>query len=607
MTLDTLSLDIATLQSGYRSGAFTPGQVFAEVLRRVRTAPERHVWITRLPEETVLAAAARLDGMDPLALPLHGIPFAIKDNIDLAGTLTTAACPAFAYTPTTSATVVARLMAAGAIPIGKTNLDQFATGLVGTRSPYGACRNSVDPDYISGGSSSGSAVAVASGLASFALGTDTAGSGRVPAAFNNLLGYKPTCGWLSPRGMVPACRTLDTVSVFALCAADAADVARQARGFDAPEPGSRRPPGVRRMPVRPSTQWRVGVPRAAQLEFFGSADYAAAHAKAMERLQHAGLDCVEVDFEPFLAVARLLYEGPWLAERALAVRPLMERDPAALWPVTREICRQGERFSAMDAFAAQYRLSELRRECERAWEQVDVLLTPTAGTIHRLADEQAEPLALNAQLGRYTNFVNLLDLAAVAFPAGFTSRGLPYGLTVIGPAWSDDALLAAADAWHRALVDSAGALGQPLPAARPWPGEEVTDEQIDLAVCGAHLQGLPLNGQLTERGATLRAVTRTSRQYRLFALPGGPPFRPGLVRSPDRGTAVDVEVWSVPASALGSFVAGIPAPLGVGKVELEDGRWVSGFICEGHAVAAAEDISHFGGWRAYLAGTAIRR
>lgn len=604
MTLDTLSLDLATLRAGYLEGAFTPTQVLGEVLRRVRAAPERHVWITRLPEADVLAAAARLDQLNPATLPLYGVPFAIKDNIDLAGTPTTAACPAFAYTPSDSATVVARLLAAGAVPVGKTNLDQFATGLVGTRSPYGACRNSFDPQYVSGGSSSGSAVAVATGLVSFALGTDTAGSGRVPAAFNNLIGYKPTCGWLSPHGMVPACRTLDAVSVFALCAADANDVANPMRGFDPSEPGSRRPSAPPRALSSPPARWRVGVPRAGQLEFFGCADYAAAHAAALERLQGAGMQCVEVDFEPFFAVARLLYEGPWVAERTLAVQPLLDRDPAALWPVTRTICAQGRQFAATDVFRGIYRLAALRRECERVWEQVDVLLTPTAGTIHRIADEQAQPLALNAQLGRYTNFVNLLDLAAVAFPAGFTPHGLPYGLTLIGPAWSDEALLSAADGWHRTLVSTAGATGQALPAVRAVVTGPAGEELIEVAVCGAHLQGLPLNGQLTSRGAKLRAVTRTAAAYRLYALPGGPPFRPGLIRVCEGGVAVDVEVWAVPAAAFGAFVAGIPAPLGIGKVELEDGRWVSSFICEGHAAADAEDISHFGGWRAYLARSA---
>lgn len=601
MSLTGLSLDLATLRAGYRSGAFTPGALLGEVLRRMSAAPERNVWITRLGTEAVLAAAARLDGEDPAALPLYGIPFAIKDNVDLALVPTTAGCPAFAYTPAASAPVVERLLAAGAIPVGKTNMDQFATGLVGTRSPYGACQNSFDPRYVSGGSSSGSAVAVASGLVSFALGTDTAGSGRVPAAFNNLIGYKPTCGAWSPRGMVPACRTLDSLSVFTLCAADAADIARQASAFDASEAYSRRPPAAAGGGLPPPGRWRIGVPRADQLQFFGCAAYQAAHAAAMAKLQSAGLHCVEVDFEPFFATARLLYEGPWVAERFLAVQPLLDRDPSALWPVTREICARGRQYSAADAFQAQYRLAGLRRQCEHVWQQADVLLTPTAGTIFPIAEEQAAPLALNAQLGHYTNFVNLLDLAAVAFPAGFTEEGLPYGLTLLGPAWSDDALLAAADGWHRILSQRAGALALPLPPLRPLTGTaRAAEDWIEVAVCGAHLSGLPLNGQLTERGATLRCETRTATRYRLYALPGGPPRRPGLVQVAEDGVAIEVEVWAVPSSQFGSFVALIPAPLGIGKLELADGRRVCGFLCEAVGLDGAEDISALGGWRAYV-------
>jgi allophanate hydrolase len=593
------SLDIATLLDGYRSGRSTPMTVMRKVVARLRDEPERRVWISRLPDEQLLQLAEQLQQRDPATLPLYGVPFAIKDNIDLAGLATTAACPAFSYLPPQSATAVQRLIAAGAIPVGKTNLDQFATGLVGTRSPYGACLNSFDPEYISGGSSSGSAVAVATGLVSFALGTDTAGSGRVPAAFNNVLGYKPTCGLISPRGMVPACRSLDTISVFGLCAADAALVGGIASGFDAADPYSRAAPATLPATPRDSRSCRYGIPRRDQLQFFGCEDYARAWDAALARLAGQGMQFTEIDLAPFFAVARLLYEGPWVAERFLAVKELLDSNPEAMWPVTREICARGRDFSAADTFRAQYRLAELRRECAAAWQGVDVLVTPTAGAIHRVDAVRADPIQLNTQLGYYTNFVNLLDLAAVAVPAGLTGGGLPFGVTLLGPAWSDTALLTLADSWHRALNDTVAAMGLPVPAT-PMPMAATSAETIDVAVCGAHLQGLPLNWQLTERGATLRQVTKTAPAYALHALPGGPPFRPGLVRVTRDGGAIDVEVWSVPAARFGSFVAGIPAPLGIGKLELADGRWVCGFLCEGHAVQGTRDITALGGWRAWL-------
>ena len=602
------SLDIGALQAAYRSGALDPVQVMQTLIARLHAQPGHHVWISRFEDARLLAAARELATRDPASLPLYGIPFAVKDNIDLAGLATTAACPAFAYQPGESAHVVARLVAAGALPVGKTNLDQFATGLVGTRSPYGACGNSFNPEYISGGSSSGSAVAVAAGLASFALGTDTAGSGRVPAAFNNLVGYKPTVGLLSPRGMLPACRTLDTISVFALTADDAARVGAVAAGFDADAAYSRAAPADGAGAALSVAGARWGVPRATQREFYGDARYAAAFEATLATLAAHGVPLVEIDLGPFLEVAQLLYSGPWVAERWLAVQPLLGRDPDALLPVTREIIAQAERYSAADAFRAQYRLAELRRACAAAWQQVDGLITPTACSHYRIAELEAEPVRLNTQLGHYTNFVNLLDLAAVAVPAGYTSEFLPFGITLVGPAWSDAALLSVAARWQGWFNHTAGATGLPLPeadAARTaqliaaLPG--ALPARIELAVCGAHLSGLPLNHQLTERGATLLRRAATAPDYRLYALPGGPPARPGLVQTPGGGGAIDVEVWGMPAQRFGDFVAGIPAPLGIGKLRLADGSLVSGFVCEAHAVAGATDITAWGGWRAWLA------
>jgi allophanate hydrolase len=589
---------IRDLLTEYRAGRISPVQIMEGVLDNVSRAPERNVWITLLPRERILEMAHALASRSPESLPLYGIPFAIKDNIDLAGIPTTAGCPAYAYTPSESAFVVRKLIDAGAIPVGKTHLDQFATGLVGTRSPHGACHNSFDPAYISGGSSSGSAVAVATGLVSFALGTDTAGSGRVPAAFNNLVGLKPTRGALSCRGVVPACRSLDSVSIFALTAEDAQGVYAAARGFD-PQDAYSTPSAHLQRGARKLEGLRVGLPWPSQLSFFGDAEYARLFAETVLQLEALGAKAVEIDFEPFLAAARLLYEGPWVAERYCAVGDFLEQHPEAVYPITREIISGGRNPTAADAFRAQYRLMELRRATEEAWSCVDVLVTPTAGTIYRIDTVNADPVRLNSNLGYYTNFVNLLDLAAVAVPAGFRRDGLPFGVSLVGRAGSDLELLELGDSVQRARVERIGALDAPLPPVRQGGGPS-TEDDIPVAVCGAHMLGLPLNHQLTGRGARFMRRTRTNPVYALYALPGEPPYRPGLIRVADGGAAIEVEVWSVPAAEFGSFVNGIPAPLSIGKVELQDGSRVSGFVCEACAAAGARDITSLGGWRRYL-------
>jgi allophanate hydrolase len=467
-------------------------------------------------------------------------------------------------------------------------MDQFATGLVGTRSPHGACLNSVDSGYISGGSSSGSAVAVALGQASFSLGTDTAGSGRVPAAFNNLVGYKPTLGALSTRGMVPACLSLDAMSIFAHSATDAEIVSKVATGHDPLDPWSRKPhfPSGRGWSQR--ARFRFAVPEPAQREFLGNTAYARLYEGAIERLQTLGGDLVNIDIAPLLECARLLYQGPWVAERYLATLPLIESSPDALLPITRRIISAGALPSALDAFRAQYRLQELRRAAETTWAKADVLLLPTAPTHFTIAEVDAEPIARNTDLGYYTNFVNLMDLAAVAVPAGFTAQGLPFGVSLIAPAWNDEDLLRLARRWE-GPADSAS---HPMPASGSF---------VDVAVCGAHMSGLPLNPQLTSRGAWLVAATHTVPEYRLHALPGGPPFRPGLVRVGEGGAAIEIEIWRMPIEHFGSFVAAIPAPLGIGRLRTADGSEVEGFLCEAHALAQATDITQFGGWRRYLA------
>jgi len=597
------SLLISDLRADYRAGRLTPTQLIERVLHAADHAPSRNVWITRLTRDQVMAYVHAVERRPITDLPLYGIPFVIKDNIDLAGVPTTAGCPEYLYVPERSATVVQKLLDAGAIPLGKTNLDQFATGLVGARSPYGACRNSFKDEFISGGSSAGSAVAVASGLASFSLGTDTAGSGRVPAGFNNILGLKPSLGRLSTHGVVPACRSIDCVSIFTLTAEDAAAVLGVAEGFD-PADAYSRPLRNRALPGL-----HFGVPRDDQLEFFGDTEYARIFADACGRIEELGGTRVEIDFGPFLEAARLLYEGPWVAERYAAVGKFLEANPNAGVAVTRRIIEAGKTQSAAAAFQGRYRLMALMRATEQIWSQVDLIVTPTAATIYSIAAVEADPIRLNANLGYYTNFMNLLDLAGVAVPAGFRRDGMPGGVTLVGPNSTDRGLLAIAGLLHRAGLQTVGASDWPLPAqdteaggpnstaarsdVSPLPG------YVAIAVCGAHMSGLPLNRQLRDRGAYFLQCCRTAASYRLFALPGGPPYRPGLVRVAPGGSSIEVEIWAMPTEYVGSFISAVPAPLGIGTLELEHGAAALGFICEGYAAAGAVDITSYGGWRAY--------
>ncbi|HMA88434.1 MAG TPA: allophanate hydrolase [Burkholderiales bacterium] len=577
---ENLELELEPLRTAYRSGALRASALIERLLARIAARGDDKVWIHLLPRAELERRAAELERLSPETLPLYGVPFAIKDNIDLAGSPTTAACPEYAYLPQASAAVVQRLLDAGAIALGKTNLDQFATGLVGTRSPYGACRNTFDPRYVSGGSSSGSAVAVAAGLASFALGTDTAGSGRVPAAFNDLVGLKPTLGLVSTRGVVPACRSLDCVSIFARTVRDARSVLGVMQGFDRDDPYARAAPTP--APGAFGERFRFGVPRAADLEFFGDQEYRRLFGAALERLEALGGERVELDFRPYLEAARLLYDGPWVAERWIVASELLARKPEALHPVTRKVIEKGAAYSAADAFRAAYRLQALRREAQFAWDEVELIVTPTAPTIYTLAEVEADPVGANSRLGLYTNFVNLFDLSALTLPAGFRADGLPFGVTLLAPAFHDGALCDLGERLH--------------PGAR----------SVRLAVCGAHMSGLPLNGELTERGARLVRRTRSAEGYRLFALESFSPPRPGMLRAAD-GAAIEIEIWELSSTAFGDFVARIPAPLCIGSVETEDGEQVRGFLCEPYATAGAREITRLGGWRAYLRERAAQR
>jgi allophanate hydrolase len=612
----SINLSLSVLREQYLARTLTPRALIEQLLPLLEAPDSHNIWIHRLDRAALLSYADRLAGQDPAALPLYGIPFAIKDNIDLAGVPTTAGCPAYAYMPAQHAAVVQRLIDAGAIPLGKTNLDQFATGLVGTRSPYGATRNALDPAYISGGSSAGSAVSVALGLASFSLGTDTAGSGRVPAMLNNLIGLKPTLGMLSNRGLVPACRTLDCISIFALTAADAADVLAVAAAYDEADAYSRAVPSVpsaapEAAQFSPVGGFRFGVPAARDLAYFGNAFGPGCFAAACEALRQLGGTPVEIDFTPFLQTARLLYEGPWVAERYAAIADFIEAQPEALFPVTRQIIGPARGIDAVAAFQAQYRLQTLRREAAKAWQHCDVMITPTAGATYTVEQVENDPIRLNSNLGYYTNFMNLLNLSAVAVPAGFQQDGLPFGVTLFAPEFSEQKLLAWAGRLHRLTSQTVGATGIALDACSAdtaSAGSEAKSESkvepepayIDVAVCGAHMSGLPLNGQLTSRGAHLLVRTTSAPVYRFYVLPGKAPQRPGMVRSHHGGAAIELEVWRMPLAGYGAFVAGIPAPLGIGTVLLADGGSVQGFVCEAIAAASATEITHLGSWRNYL-------
>jgi allophanate hydrolase len=596
-------MTIASLLADYRGGKRTPSGIVEALLARGDDGSYACAWIHRVDDATLMRRAKELESRarsDARALdrmPLYGIPYAVKDNIDVAGLPTTAACPAFSYVPQRSATVVDKLEAAGAILVGKTNLDQFATGLVGTRSPFGVVPNTFRPEYICGGSSSGSAAVVARGLVSFALGTDTAGSGRVPAGLNNLVGLKPTRGLISARGLVPACQSLDCVSVFALTTPDAIAVLDAARGYDPTDPYSR---VLDLWPASCGAQFRFAVPN--PLEFYGDERARRAFDDATRMLQGIGGQVSKTDFALFLDAASLLYEGPWVAERMAAIRPFFERHADQIHPVVHEIIAGAAKFSATDLFQGITHLHTLQKAAARLWAHADVLVVPTAPTAYTIAAVLAEPFQTNRRLGHYTNFVNLLDLSAIAVPASIRPDGLPCGITLIGPAGSDYMLADLAQRFHQQTGLKLGALDENLPPpAAMGPG----DDGVKVAVAGAHLSGLPLNHELTRRGARLERVARTAARYRLYALPGTTPPKPGMVRDgTGGGHSIELEIWRMPAAAFGPFVAGIPSPLGIGRIELEDGEWVQGFLCETWGVSGAEDISHFGGWRAFLVGRA---
>lgn len=563
---------IARLRQGYADGRFQPREVIFSARTQALHSHEA-VWINVLDESLLSTYIERLENLDFDASPLWGIPFAIKDNIDLAGVPTTAGCPDYAYVPEQSAFVVSRLIDAGAIPIGKTNLDQFATGLTGTRSPYGSVPNAINPTYIAGGSSSGSAVAIKNGSVPFALGTDTAGSGRIPAAFNELIGFKPTRGWWSTRGVVPACRSLDCVSVFTNNVADASVVADVAGGFDREESFSR---SIKQASFgRASPQ--IGYLNPNELRWCEESEYANLYRDFINDLSD---DSLSIDPKPFLLTGHLLYEGPWLAERVVAVGDFLENHPEGVHPITRSVIESAPRLSAEACFEAQYRLAELRRNVELIFEGIDVLVMPTAPKHYTLEEIEEEPLATNSYLGTFSHCVNLLDLCAVAIPMSATASGLPFGVTLVSKAGFDIALLQIAASMR---------------AEEPLVSRLALSREMYLAVCGAHMTGQPLNDELKHHGGRKVRLTRTSPHYRLYALPDG--VRPALVRNENDGSEIELEVWALPEEKLGTFIGSVESPLAIGSIELEDGKWVKGFVGDFSAPDHAVDITSYGGWR----------
>tara|TARA_R110002072_G_scaffold27575_5_gene89768 strand:- start:3003 stop:4832 length:1830 start_codon:yes stop_codon:yes gene_type:complete len=605
MTQQNYSLNITTLHERYRKGLLEPETLIADISAKIKSYEDHNIWIHLLSVDELAVYLSNLQGKGPDDLPLYGIPFAIKDNIDLVGVPTTAACPEFSYIPEENAFAVQLLIDAGAIPIGKTNLDQFAAGLVGTRSPYGAVKNAFDPAYVSGGSSSGSAVAVALGQVCFSLGTDTAGSGRVPVAFNNLVGLKPTKGRISTSGLVPACRSLDCISIFALNPDDVSSVFDIVDCYDPADIYSRV------IPQYPDNKkFKIGVPDSSFLKFFGNENYKGlfddfVNGILNERISSGISDgedyeIVRIDFTPFIKTANLLYHGPWLAERYAAIDELIESNPDALFPVTKDIVLPAKDISAVETFKSLYELQALKKETDKILEQVDFVVTPTAGTKYRIEEINDEPVQLNSNLGYYTNFMNLLDYAAIAIPAGFDKDNFPFGVTLFGNAFSDHQLLKQATKLLDGNLAKMGATDFEWRPKLLSAASKQTEDTIDIAVCGAHLSGMPLNHQLTDNNAVLIKATKTEACYKLYVLAGGPPLRPGLVRDGDNGKSIEVEVWRMPLRDFGKFMVNIPSPLGIGKATLEDGEEVNSFICEPFGIEGAEDVSSYGGWRNYM-------
>lgn len=596
----TGSLDLIALTKGYASGALTPTRVINAIYDRIAARGEDHVWIHLVSRETALDAAKELEAQGYDERPLWGIPFSVKDCNDIIGLPTTNALKEGAYIATSSGQALDRIFDAGALLIGKTNMDQFGIGLVGMRSPYGACSSVFDDRFISGGSSSGSGVSVAAGLCSFSIANDAAGSGRVPAGFNNIVGIKPTPGLVSNAcvsggGCV---KTIETLSVFSLTVEDGMKVLDLIAGYDSSYPFSKpEADAVPLTPVAPPPHFRFGVPAGAALRFFGDTEAERLFNEAIARLIAMGGEKVEIDFTPFEDAQRILYEGPWISERALSLDSVLAKHGEAIHPVTRQILSRSGNFSAVDTFAAIHHIAELKRDTRAVWQDIAVMMVPTTPTIYTKEEIAANPIQLNSNLGIYTNFVNLMGLCGIAVPNGFREDGLPLGVTFLAPGFEEARAAGIAAAFHKATGLNLAKFENSYPDAEE---PALPDDYREIAVVGAHLSGMPLNRELIERGGFFRRTAGTTEDYRLFALTGTVPPKPGLIRVAKDGASIAVEVWALPVAGFGDFIGRIPAPLGVGKVSLNDGSMVTGFLCETAATEAQPDISAYGGWRDYV-------
>ncbi|WP_346243929.1 allophanate hydrolase [Shouchella clausii] len=570
---------ITQLRAAYLAKQTTPEAEVNRIIEQAQVDRDYNIWISAPAKSQIEPFLARLAKLDPKEAPLWGIPFAVKDNIDVQGYETTAGCPDYAYMPEKSATVVDRLVAAGAIPIGKTNLDQFATGLVGTRSPYGETKNGCNPSYISGGSSSGSAVAVARKQVLFALGTDTAGSGRVPASVHGLIGWKPSIGAWPTTGVVPACASIDCVTVFTHTIEDAYKIDKVVRGLDSDDPFSKMS-----MPLAVGEPTRYILPKKESLRFYGP------HATAFEEAWEASVSLLEtqeaqvdfIDTALLAEAASLLYDGPLVAERWAAVGAFIDRHPQAAFPVTEKVIRTGQTYDAAALFTAQHKLKAIKRDVWNCLGENSVLMMPTNGGTYTREEVRESPISTNNDMGLYTNHCNLLDLCAIAVPGAKQADGLPFGITFFAPHDGEHLVIGAAAAWSNAC-----------------------EPKAIIAVCGLHMRGFPLEPEMHKHRAVFKEEARTAPAYKLARLPGEV-AKPGLIKQNSGGSAIELELWEMPQSELGRFLATIPAPLGLGKLKLSDGREVIGFICEGAAAEEAEEITAFGGWRKAMAARRIK-
>ena len=592
--IDKQLFDMKSIHQSYKKGT-TPKDIVDEVYKRIEKIDDKGIFIYLAKKEEIYKQLESLGEMDLDQKPLWGIPFTVKDNIDVKDQPTTAACPAYEYHAKEDAFIVEVLKEAGAICIGKTNLDQFATGLVGLRTPYGTPKNAINKDIIPGGSSSGSAVAVSHQFFTFSLGTDTAGSGRIPAALNNIVGLKPSLGSLSKRGVVPACLTLDTVSIFTSNIDDAYNIYKIASKYDEKDPYSVKKPELTYKNLDDLT---IAIPDSKSQIFFDDEIQKKSYLDTVDFIKEKGFKTIEIDMQPFFDVAELLYEGTWVAERYTVIEELMKKQSNDILEVTREVIQKAENFNACDTYRNIYKLNELKRKIKPILDMFDILCVPSMPKLTTLKDLEEEPIKANSRLGTYTNFVNLLDLSAIAFPTNKREDNFPGGVTIIGKAFKELLLAKFAKSIQKDMDLNYGNTSNKITLDDDLTFGESYDE-IELAVVGAHMSGLALNKELLKLNSRLLYKSKTIPKYKLYKLAEGEPIRPGLIQDED-GVCIEIEVWAIPTKNMGAFEKKIPKPLSIGTLELEGDKQVKGFLCEPIGLKGAIDISSYGGFRAFL-------